>query len=64
MRAAVGPILEERGRLELDGAEGRRQFDLNVFGLARMTQLGAAGQQRGRSLRSPCLGDGSRPGIH
>jgi NAD(P)-dependent dehydrogenase (short-subunit alcohol dehydrogenase family) len=55
MRAAVGRVLQERGRIdvlvnnagygsfgaleEVDPAEGRRQFDVNVFGLARMTQL-------------------------
>jgi NAD(P)-dependent dehydrogenase (short-subunit alcohol dehydrogenase family) len=55
MRAAVGRVLEERGSIdvlvnnagygsygaleEVDLAEGRRQFDVNVFGLARMTQL-------------------------
>lgn len=55
MRAAVGRLLAERGRIdvlvnnagygsfgaleEVELAEGRRQFDVNVFGLARMTQL-------------------------
>jgi NAD(P)-dependent dehydrogenase (short-subunit alcohol dehydrogenase family) len=55
MEAAVGTILEAHGRIdvlvnnagygsygsleEVDLAEGRRQFDVNVFGLARMTQL-------------------------
>ena len=55
MRAAVGRVLAERGRVdvlvnnagygsygaleEVEPGEGRRQFDVNVFGLARMTQL-------------------------
>lgn len=55
MAAAVGTILEAHGRIdvlvnnagygsygsleEVEPAEGRRQFDVNVFGLARMTQL-------------------------
>ncbi|MBT2531605.1 SDR family NAD(P)-dependent oxidoreductase [Arthrobacter sp. ISL-48] len=55
MRTAVGRVLDESGAIdilvnnagygsfgaleEVDLAEGRRQFDVNVFGLARMTQL-------------------------
>lgn len=67
MRNAVGTVLEAHPRIdvlvnnagygsfgaleEVDLAEGRRQFDVNVFGLARMTQLvppamRAAGQGR------------------
>ncbi|MET4095057.1 oxidoreductase [Arthrobacter sp. UYCu712] len=55
MSAAVGGVLAVHGRIdvlvnnagygsygsleEVELAEGRRQFDVNVFGLARMTQL-------------------------
>ena len=55
MRATVGAILQETGRIDVlvnnagygsYGAledvpleEGRRQFDVNIFGLARLTQL-------------------------
>ena len=55
MSAAVGKVLAAHGRIdvlvnnagygaygsleEVELAEGRRQFDVNVFGLARMTQL-------------------------
>ena len=55
MSAAVGDVLAAHGRIdvlvnnagygtygsleEVELAEGRRQFDVNVFGLARMTQL-------------------------
>jgi NAD(P)-dependent dehydrogenase (short-subunit alcohol dehydrogenase family) len=67
MRAAVGRILAEQGRIdvlvnnagygsfgaleEVEPSEGRRQFDVNVFGLARMAQLvlpamRAAGRER------------------
>ena len=72
MSAAVGEVLAAHGRIdvlvnnagygsygsleEVEPAEGRRQFDVNVFGLARMTQLvipamRAAG--RGGSSTSP-----------
>ena len=67
MRSAVAAVLDAHGRIdvlvnnagygsfgpleEVELAEGRRQFDVNVFGLARMTQLvlpamRAAGQGR------------------
>lgn len=67
MKSAVGAVLDAHARIdvlvnnagygsfgaleEVDLAEGRRQFDVNVFGLARMTQLvlpamRAAGQGR------------------
>ncbi|MEN8582245.1 oxidoreductase [Burkholderia sp. RS01] len=67
MKAAVDTVLDAHARIdvlvnnagygsfgaleEVDLAEGRRQFDVNVFGLARMTQLvlpamRAAGQGR------------------
>jgi short-subunit dehydrogenase len=55
MGAAVGRVIAAHGRIdvlvnnagygsygsleEVEPAEGRRQFDVNVFGLARMTQL-------------------------
>lgn len=55
MSAAVGEVIAAHGRIdvlvnnagygsygsleEVEPAEGRRQFDVNVFGLARMTQL-------------------------
>jgi short-subunit dehydrogenase len=55
MRSLVAAVLAEQGRIdvlvnnagfgsfgaleEMELAEGRRQFDVNVFGLARMTQL-------------------------
>ena len=55
MSAAVGEVMAAHGRIdvlvnnagygsygsleEVELAEGRRQFDVNVFGLARMTQL-------------------------
>ncbi|WP_427130924.1 oxidoreductase [Pseudarthrobacter sp. S9] len=75
MAAAVGEVLAAHGRIdvlvnnagygsygsleEVELAEGRRQFDVNVFGLARMTQLvipamRAAG--RGRIINVSSMG--------
>ncbi|MET3933780.1 oxidoreductase [Arthrobacter sp. OAP107] len=75
MQAMVAAVLAEQGRIdvlvnnagfgsfgsleEMELAEGRRQFDVNVFGLARMTQLilpamRAAG--RGRIINISSIG--------
>ncbi|MFF2319315.1 oxidoreductase [Arthrobacter sp. NPDC058097] len=75
MRSMVAAVLAEQGRIdvlvnnagfgsfgaleEMELAEGRRQFDVNVFGLARMTQLvlpsmRAAG--RGRIINISSIG--------
>ena len=64
MAAAVGGVLAVHGRIdvlvnnagygsygsleEVEPAEGRRQFDVNVFGLARMTQLVIPGMRAAR----------------
>ena len=65
MEAAVGAVLEAEGRIDalvnnagygsygavedVPLAEARRQFDVNVFGLARMTQLVLPGMRERRS---------------
>ena len=67
MSAAVGHVLAAHGRIdvlvnnagygtygsleEVELAEGRRQFDVNVFGLARMTQLVIPGMRAARAGR-------------
>ena len=68
MGAAVGEVLAAHGRIdvlvnnagygtygsleEVELAEGRRQFDVNVFGLARMTQLAIPAM---RAARAGCI---------
>ena len=65
MRSAVGTVLDAHARIdvlvnnagygsfgaleEVELAEGRRQFDVNVFGLARMTQLVLPAMRRRRA---------------